>query len=61
MDVRLTFNNAPDLIDPKYATTLRLVLALAGRDEKMIENTRSMGSIEFTRPLSNIDVKLQVK
>lgn len=61
MDVKLTFNNAPDLIDPRYATSLRIVLALAGTDDKITDNSRSMGSIEFTRPVSNIDVKLQVK
>lgn len=53
----MDFNNAVDLIDPNYLLTLRLIFV------RVVSSglSRTSGTIEVTRPRSNVDFTVQLK
>lgn len=61
VDAKLDFNNAVDLIDPNYTTSLRLMFARFSDDGKQFEGSKTSASIALLRPKSNIDLKLFIK
>lgn len=57
VEATIDFNNAVDLVDPNYLLTLRLVFVHVASSG----TSRTSGTIEVTRPRSNIDFNVQLK
>lgn len=58
IETRFDLNNAPDLKDPAYTITTKMNLAKQTEDSK---HSRTMFSVEITRPKSQTDLKFYVK
>lgn len=61
VDAQIDFNNAVDLIDRNYTTSLRLMFARFSDDGNQFDGAKTSASIELLRPKSNIDLKLLIK
>lgn len=57
IECKVEYNNAADLKDPNYTTTLRLIFAR----HMMAEMGRTTASVELTRPRSRMDLKAMIK
>ncbi|CAD7080164.1 unnamed protein product [Hermetia illucens] len=56
---KLTYNNAPDLLDPQYTTTFRVIFARTNSDEMTdIMNYGTRASLEIQRPISDTDFRV---
>lgn len=57
----LTYNNAPNLIDPNYTSMTRLIFARSHSDDPLWEGSRTKASFELKIPRSNVDYRILVK
>ncbi|XP_055638867.1 uncharacterized protein LOC129776937 isoform X2 [Toxorhynchites rutilus septentrionalis] len=57
IECKVEYNNAPDLKDPNYTTTLRLIFARF----HVPDSGRTKASVELTRPRSRMDFKAMIK
>jgi hypothetical protein len=57
-ELRLDFNNAPDLMDPNHTLSTKVSLAKNSDGSK---NSETTFAIEVTRPLNSVDLKFYVK
>ncbi|XP_043065229.1 LOW QUALITY PROTEIN: uncharacterized protein LOC108101203 [Drosophila ficusphila] len=57
----ITYNNAPDYINPNYTSLLRLVFARSNSEDSILEGSRTRASLELKLPRSKIDYRISVK
>ncbi|KAL9926249.1 apolipoprotein lipid transfer particle isoform 1-T7 [Glossina fuscipes fuscipes] len=57
----LTYNNAPDLMDPFYTTSMRLIFIRSYSEDFPIEGCRTRASLEVKLPRSKVDFRILLK
>ncbi|XP_016937028.3 uncharacterized protein Apoltp [Drosophila suzukii] len=56
----ITYNNAPDYVNPNYTSLLRLVFARSHSEDSVLEGSRTRASLELKLPRSKIDYRILV-
>lgn len=57
----LTYNNAPDYVNPNYTSMIRVIFARSSSENITIEGSRTRASLELKLPKTNIDYRILVK
>ncbi|XP_039479409.1 uncharacterized protein LOC120443997 [Drosophila santomea] len=57
----ITYNNAPDYVNPNYTSLLRLIFARAHSENSFLEGSSTRASLELKLPRSKIDYRILVK
>ncbi|XP_017025668.1 uncharacterized protein Apoltp [Drosophila kikkawai] len=57
----ITYNNAPDYVDPNFTSLLRLIFARSHSEDSIWEGSRTRASLELKLPRSKIDYRIMVK
>ncbi|TDG46759.1 hypothetical protein AWZ03_006806 [Drosophila navojoa] len=57
----LTYNNAPDYINPNYTSLIRVIFARSSSENVTLEGSRTRASLELKLPKTNIDYRILVK
>ncbi|XP_017105517.3 uncharacterized protein Apoltp [Drosophila bipectinata] len=57
----ITYNNAPDYMNPNYTSLLRMVFARSQSEDLIWEGARTRASLELKLPRSKIDYRIMVK
>ncbi|XP_064556915.1 uncharacterized protein Apoltp [Drosophila montana] len=57
----LTYNNAPNYINPNYTSMVRVIFARSSSEDAILEGSRTRASLELKLPRSKIDYRILVK
>ncbi|KAH8412988.1 hypothetical protein KR009_007324, partial [Drosophila setifemur] len=57
----ITYNNAPDYVNPNYTSLMRVVFARSHSEDPILEGSRTRASLELKLPRSKIDYRIMVK
>ncbi|EDW03099.1 uncharacterized protein LOC6561417 [Drosophila grimshawi] len=57
----LTYNNAPDYVNPNYTSMARVIFARSKSEDVLLEGSRTRASLELKVPRSKIDYRILIK
>lgn len=57
----ITYNNAPNFVDPAHTSLVRLVFARSYSEDAVWEGSRTRASFEVVVPRSKVDFRILVK
>jgi len=57
----ITYNNAPDYVNPNYTSLVRLIFARSHSEDSFLDGTQTRASLELKLPRSKIDYRILVK